>query len=59
LVERTVSDGQGFRAGFAIDEYRREMLLQGLDEIGTTLRNEAAISAFERRRDASTGGVPA
>jgi 3-isopropylmalate/(R)-2-methylmalate dehydratase small subunit len=59
LVERSVSDGRGFQAGFAIDEYRREMLLQGLDEIGKTLRNEAAISAFETRREAPTGGVPA
>ena len=52
-------DAQGFQAGFAMDEYRREMLLQGLDEIGKTLRNEAAISAFETRREAPTGGVPA
>jgi 3-isopropylmalate/(R)-2-methylmalate dehydratase small subunit len=59
LVERRVSDGHGFQAGFDMDEYRREMLLQGLDEIGKTLRNEAAISAFERRREVSAGGVPA
>jgi 3-isopropylmalate/(R)-2-methylmalate dehydratase small subunit len=59
LVERSVSDGQGFEAGFAMDEYRREMLLQGLDEIGKTLRNEAAISAFETRRETAIGGVRA
>jgi 3-isopropylmalate/(R)-2-methylmalate dehydratase small subunit len=52
-----VTDGQGFEAGFEIDEYRREMLLQGLDEIGRTLRNEAAIAAYERRRAAA--GSPA
>jgi 3-isopropylmalate/(R)-2-methylmalate dehydratase small subunit len=55
LVERHVSDGAGFEAGFQIDDYRRDMLLQGLDEIGKTLRNEAAIAAFERRRDAAAG----
>jgi 3-isopropylmalate/(R)-2-methylmalate dehydratase small subunit len=59
LVERSVSDGQGFQAGFVMDDYRREMLLQGLDEIGKTLRNEAAIAAFERRRAAPAGGLPA
>ena len=58
LVERSVSDGRGFQAGFEMDEYRREMLLQGLDEIGKTLRKEAAIAAFERRRAATAGGVP-
>ena len=34
------SDGQGFEAEFAMDDYRREMLLQGLDEIGRTLLEE-------------------
>ena len=59
LVERSVSDGHGFEAGFVMDEYRREMLLQGLDEIGKTLRNERAIAAFESRRTATVGGVTA
>jgi 3-isopropylmalate/(R)-2-methylmalate dehydratase small subunit len=59
LVERSVSDGQGFQAGFVMDDYRREMLLQGLDEIGKTLRNEPAIAAFESRRDVPAVGVPA
>jgi 3-isopropylmalate/(R)-2-methylmalate dehydratase small subunit len=45
-----VSDDRGFEAAFEIDDYRREMLLQGLDEIGRTLQQEAEISAFERRR---------
>jgi 3-isopropylmalate/(R)-2-methylmalate dehydratase small subunit len=50
LVERRVTDGAGFEASFEIDHYRRDMLLQGLDEIGSTLRHEAAIAEFERRR---------
>jgi len=53
LQRRRVSDGAGFDAGFAIDDYRREMLLQGLDEIGKTLLQEDRIAAFERRRRAS------
>ena len=59
LVEQSVTDEQGFHAGFVMDDYRREMLLQGLDEIGKTLRNEAAIAAFESRRAATSGGVQA
>jgi 3-isopropylmalate/(R)-2-methylmalate dehydratase small subunit len=52
LVTRRVRDGQGFEAAFAFDEYRREMLLKGLDEIGRTLLEEPRIAAFERRRAA-------
>jgi 3-isopropylmalate/(R)-2-methylmalate dehydratase small subunit len=47
-----VRDAAGFDAGFLIDDYRREMLLQGLDEIGKTLLDEDRIAAFERRRAA-------
>ena len=35
---------------FAIDAYRRDTLLQGLDEIGETLIYEKAISAFEMKQ---------
>jgi 3-isopropylmalate/(R)-2-methylmalate dehydratase small subunit len=50
LEKRSVRDELGFRAGFSIDEYRRQMLLQGQDEIGRTLLEEPLIAAFERRR---------
>jgi 3-isopropylmalate dehydratase small subunit len=40
-----------------MDPYRREMLLQGLDEIGVTLRQEQRIAAFERRRAVLQGRV--
>jgi 3-isopropylmalate/(R)-2-methylmalate dehydratase small subunit len=52
LDKRSVRDELGFRATFHIDEYRRQMLLQGLDEIGRTLLEEPVIAAFERRRAA-------
>jgi 3-isopropylmalate/(R)-2-methylmalate dehydratase small subunit len=52
LDKRSVRDDLGFRATFHIDEYRRQMLLQGLDEIGRTLLEEPVIAAFERRRAA-------
>lgn len=35
---------------FTIDPFRRECLLKGLDAIGLTLENEAAIAAFEAKR---------
>jgi 3-isopropylmalate/(R)-2-methylmalate dehydratase small subunit len=53
LRERSVHDGQGFSETFAMDDYRRDMLLQGLDEIGRTLLQEDRIAAYERRRRAS------
>ena len=52
LVHSRVGDEAGFEAGFAMDEYRRQMLLKGLDEIGKTLLEEPRIAAFERERTA-------
>jgi 3-isopropylmalate/(R)-2-methylmalate dehydratase small subunit len=59
LVTRRVTDGAGFEAAFEIDDYRREMLLQGLDEIGQTLRDEAAIATYERGRGLPAAGARA
>ena len=36
---------------FEVDPFRKECLLQGLDEIDLTLRHEAAIAEYERRQD--------
>src|SRR5881398_1947213 len=47
LVEQRVEDGAGFAARFAVEAYRREMLLHGLDEIGRTLLEENRIAAYE------------
>ncbi len=57
LEARAVSDAAGFRAGFEIEEYRRDMLLRGLDEIGRTLLDEPLISAYERGRTAQIGAT--
>ena len=43
-----VSDDRGFSAQFSPDPYGRELLLQGLDEIGRTLLEEPSIAAYER-----------
>ncbi|QAY73769.1 3-isopropylmalate dehydratase small subunit [Agromyces protaetiae] len=51
LVERTVSAGS-LSVPFEIDDYTRWRLLEGLDDIGLTLRDEGAISEFEANREA-------
>jgi 3-isopropylmalate/(R)-2-methylmalate dehydratase small subunit len=51
LVGRTVR-ARGIEAGFDLDENARWRLLEGLDDISITLRNEAEITAFEARRPA-------
>jgi 3-isopropylmalate/(R)-2-methylmalate dehydratase small subunit len=50
LEDRTVTLGD-FTAGFEIDDYTRWRLLEGLDDIGLTLRDADAIEAFEARRE--------
>jgi 3-isopropylmalate/(R)-2-methylmalate dehydratase small subunit len=45
-----VTDEHGLAAPFALDEFRRHCLLNGLDDIGLTLQHEAAITAYETRR---------
>ncbi len=40
----------GVDASFEIDEFTRRRLLEGLDDIGLTLRHEAEIDAYEARR---------
>ncbi|MEI5583124.1 MULTISPECIES: 3-isopropylmalate dehydratase small subunit [unclassified Agromyces] len=51
LVERTVSIGS-LTVPFDIDDYTRWRLLEGLDDIGLTLRDEQAISDHESTRAA-------
>ena len=45
-----VRDEQGFTADFEIDEFRRQCLLEGLDDVGLTLQHESLIRQFEERR---------
>ncbi|WP_292832487.1 3-isopropylmalate dehydratase small subunit [Microbacterium sp.] len=51
LQARTAVVGD-LRVGFDIDDYTRWRLLEGLDDIGLTLRNEDKIAQFEARREA-------
>ncbi|MDQ6651337.1 MAG: 3-isopropylmalate dehydratase small subunit [Acidobacteriota bacterium] len=45
-----VRDAQEFSASFNIDEFQRQCLLNGLDDIGLTLQHETEISAYEACR---------
>jgi 3-isopropylmalate/(R)-2-methylmalate dehydratase small subunit len=56
LVEREVRLGQGIWP-FPLDDFTRWRLLEGLDDIGLTLRHESSISAFETGRPEWTPAV--
>ncbi len=47
---RTVTDGRSFSASFAIDDFQRHCLMEGLDDIGMTLLHESDIVAYEQQR---------
>src|SRR6185295_19501367 len=50
LERKVIEDKESFTRSFAIDDFQRFCLLEGLDDIGLTLRNEPDISAFEASR---------
>jgi 3-isopropylmalate/(R)-2-methylmalate dehydratase small subunit len=49
LVSRTITAGEVV-APFQVDDYTRWRLLEGLDDIGLTLRHESQVGAFEALR---------
>ena len=49
LRTKTVT-GTGLGFAFEIDDFTRRRLLEGVDDIGLTLRHEGAIEAYERAR---------
>lgn len=48
LEEQVIRDSAGLEIPFQVDEYRREMLLEGLDEISATIQFEDDILEFEK-----------
>jgi 3-isopropylmalate dehydratase small subunit len=50
LAAQTVTDPDGTVFAFEIDSGRKASLMEGLDDIGETLRHEDAIAGFERGR---------
>ena len=59
LAAQVVTAPDGAPHRFEIDPFRKQALLEGLDDIGLTLRHEAAIAAFEARHavESSLGGA--
>ena len=47
LERQTIEDSEGLSILFAVGEFQRYCLLEGLDDIGLTLRHEDAIREYE------------
>ena len=52
LESCTLRDGRGLNLEFPVEPFRRHCLLEGLDEIGLTLRHEDKISRYEAAHSA-------
>jgi 3-isopropylmalate/(R)-2-methylmalate dehydratase small subunit len=52
LESQTVTDDQGLSATFEVDPFRKNSLLEGLDDIGITMNLGEAIDSFEEKRTA-------
>jgi len=52
LESQTVTDDQGLSATFEVDPFRKNSLLEGLDDIGITMSLGEAIDSFEEKRTA-------
>lgn len=55
LEAQRITDDAGLDVAFEVDPFRRQYLLEGMDDIGITLQHEDKIAAYERRR--GFGGV--
>jgi 3-isopropylmalate/(R)-2-methylmalate dehydratase small subunit len=53
LEDNMITDSEGWSTSFSIDPFRRYCLLEGLDDIGLTLRHANPLDEFERRHDKS------
>ncbi|WP_348268420.1 3-isopropylmalate dehydratase small subunit [Edaphobacter paludis] len=58
LEAQTVTDDKGFHAHFDIDPFRKYCLLNGLDDIGLTLRHESELDAFESKHNKDFWSAP-
>ena len=58
LEAQTVTDDQGFKATFEIAPFRKYCLLNGLDDIGLTLRHSAALDTFESAHNKEFWSTP-
>ena len=54
LLVQTVTDDRGFKETFEVDPFRKYCLLEGLDDIGLTLRHAAELDKYETQHDEAT-----
>jgi 3-isopropylmalate/(R)-2-methylmalate dehydratase small subunit len=47
LAQQSIRDDQGLNLHFDIEPFRKQVLLEGLDDIGITLKHAADIAAYE------------
>ena len=59
LAARTLILGDGRSIEFPVDEFSRHCLLEGVDELGYILQQEAAIAAYEAKRAGSINTLAA
>jgi len=52
LESQTVTDSQGLNASFEVDPFRKNSMLEGLDDVGMTLDLGETIDSFEENRTA-------
>ena len=50
LASQTITRPDGQVVHFEVDQFRKQCLLDGVDDIGLTLKKESAIAKFENRR---------
>ena len=55
LEGRTVTDVHGFAATFELGDFQRYCLLEGLDDIGLTLKHESEITRYEHAQPSWIG----
>jgi 3-isopropylmalate/(R)-2-methylmalate dehydratase small subunit len=58
LEQQTVTDEKGFHATFEIDPFRKYCLLNGLDDIGLTLRHVESLDKFEEKHNKEFWSAP-
>jgi 3-isopropylmalate/(R)-2-methylmalate dehydratase small subunit len=58
LEAQTITDDAGYSSSFEIDPFRKYCLLNGLDDIGLTLRHAAALDTFESQHNKEFWSTP-
>jgi 3-isopropylmalate/(R)-2-methylmalate dehydratase small subunit len=58
LEEQVILRPNGEKIRFEVDQFRRHLLLNGLDDIGQTMQHADQIGSYEERRAAEQPWLP-